>query len=119
MAEIGDLAWATPFAPLRKRAGRDIVRGQSGQSAGQPRISKGGRSLLRWTGYQAAVGLVRTAAGRHRFAAAKAKRRGDRFGGFKAMVELAATPRRLVWGVWRSGQPYDPTRAGGIRRQRR
>lgn len=119
VAEIGDIAWYTAFSQLRKLAGLDIVRVQSGQFTGQHRISKCGRSLLRWACYQAAVGLVRTAAGRHRFAAAKAKRRGDRFGGFKAMVELAAKQLRVVWGVWRSGQPYDPRRAGGVRRQRR
>jgi transposase len=119
VAEIGDIAWYTAFSQLRKLAGLDIVRVQSGQFAGQQRISKCGRSLLRWALYQAAVGLVRTAAGHQRLTALKAKRRGDRFGGFKARVELAAKQLRLVWGVWRSGRPYDPTRAGGGRRQRR
>ena len=119
VAEIGDIAWYTHFSQLRKLAGLDIVRVQSGQFAGQQRISKCGRGLLRWALYQAAVGLVRTAAGQRRFVALKAKRRGDRFGGFKAMVELAAKQLRLVWGVWRSGRPYDPLRAGGVRRQRR
>jgi len=65
------------------------------------------------------VGLARTTAGQARLAALKAKRRGDRFAGFKAIVELAAKQLRLVWGVWRSGTPYDPTRAGGLRRQPR
>jgi hypothetical protein len=65
------------------------------------------------------VGLVRTAAGQARFAACKAKWRGDRFAGFKAIVELAAKQLRLVWGVWRSGTPYDPRRAGGLQRQPR
>jgi len=119
VAEIGDIAWYTQFSQLRKLAGLDIVRVQSGQFAGQQRISKCGRGLLRWALYQAAVGLVRTTAGQRRFAALKAKRRGDRCGGFKAMVELAAKQLRLVWGVWRNGRPYDPTRAGGVRRQRR
>jgi hypothetical protein len=31
----------------------------------------------------------------------------------KAMVEGAAAILRTVWGVWRSGRPYDPTRAPG------
>lgn len=118
LAEIGDVAWFTQFSQLRKLAGLDIVRVQSGQFAGQARISKAGRSLLRWALYHAAVGVARTAAGRARLAAAKAKRRGDRYAGFKAIVELAAKQLRLVWGVWRSGIPYDPVRAGGIRRQR-
>ena len=39
--------------------------------------------------------------------------------GFKAIVELAAKQLRLVWGVWRSGVPYAPRRAGGLRRQAR
>jgi transposase len=99
--------------------GLDIVRVQSGQYAGQARISKCGRALLRWACYHAAVGAARTVAGRTRLAALKAKRRGDRFAGFKAVVELAAKQLRVIWGVWRSGTPYDPTRAGGLQRQRR
>ena len=119
LAEIGDIAWFTQFSQLRKLAGLDIVRVQSGQFAGQARISKCGRGLLRWALYQAAMGLARTAAGRARLAALKAKRHGDRFAGFKAMVELAAKVLRTVWGVWRSGTPYDPLRTGGLRRQPR
>jgi transposase len=119
LAEIGDIAWYTKLSQLRKLAGLDIVRVQSGQFAGQARISKTGRGLLRWALYQAAVGVARTAAGRTRLAALKAKRSGDRFAGFKAVVELAAKQLRVVWGVWRSGRPYDPTCAGGLRRQAR
>jgi transposase len=119
LAEIGDIGWFTKFSQLRKLAGLDIVRVQSGQFAGQARISKTGRGLLRWALYQAAVGAARTAAGRARLAALKAKRHGDRFAGFKAIVELAAKILRVVWGVWRSEHPYDPTRAGGLRRQAR
>jgi transposase len=119
LAEIGDIGWYTKFSQLRKLAGLDIVRVQSGQYAGQQRISKCGRGLLRWALYHAAVGMARTAAGRARLAAAKAKRRGDRYAGFKAIVELAAKQLRLVWGVWRSGVPYEPRRAGGLQRQPR
>jgi transposase len=119
LAEIGDVAWFTQFSQLRKLAGLDIVRVQSGQFAGQARISKCGRGLLRWACYQAALGLARTAAGRARLAALKAKRQGDRFAGFKAITELAAKQLRVVWGVWRSGTPYDPRRPGGLQRQPR
>ncbi len=119
LAEIGDIAWFTQFSQLRKLAGLDIVRVQSGQFAGQARISKCGRGLLRWALYQAALGLTRTAAGRARLAALKAKRHGDRVAGFKAVVELAAKVLRIVWGVWRNGTPYDPRRTGGLRRQPR
>ena len=52
-------------------------------------------------------------------AALKAKRHGDRYAGFKAIVELAAKQLRVIWGVWRSGVPYDPARTGGLRRQPR
>ena len=45
--------------------------------------------------------------------------RGNPFAGFKAIVELAAKVLRTVWGVWRSGIPYDPRRAGGLTRQAR
>jgi transposase len=43
LAEIGDIAWFTQFSQLRKLAGLDIVRVQSGQFTGQARISKCGR----------------------------------------------------------------------------
>jgi transposase len=119
LAEIGDIAWYTKFSQLRKLAGLDIVRVQSGQFAGQARISKCGRGLLRWALYQAAMGMARTTVGRARLAAYKAKRQGDRYGGFKAVVELAAKQLRVVWGVWRSGTPYDPRRTGGLQRQPR
>jgi len=42
-----------------------------------------------------------------------AKRHGDRHAFFKATVELAAKLLRCVWGVWRSGRPYDPARVAG------
>jgi transposase len=119
LAEIGDVAWFTKFSQLRKLAGLDIIRVQTGKWAGQWRISKCGRSLLRWALYHAALGLARTSAGRARLAALKAKRHGDRYAGFKAIVELAAKVLRIVWGVWRSGTPYDPTRTGGLQRQPR
>ncbi len=117
LAEIGDIAWYTKFSQLRKLAGLDILRVQSGKRAGQWAISKCGRGLLRWALYHAAVGLARTATGRARLAALKAKRHGDRYAGFKAIVELAAKVLRVVWGVWRSGTPYDPRRTGGLQRQ--
>ncbi len=82
-------------------------------------ILKCGRGLLRWALYQAAMGLARTPAGWARLAGLKAKRHGDRFAGFNAIVELAAKVLRVVWGVWRSGTPYDPRRTGGLRRQPR
>jgi transposase len=119
LAEIGDIAWYTKFSQLRKLAGLDIVRVQSGKFAGQARISKCGRSLLRWALYHGAMGMARTVAGRARLAVLKAKRHGDRYAGFKAIVELAAKVLRIVWGVWRSGTPYDPLRTGGLRRQPR
>ncbi len=119
LAEIGDIGWYTKFSQLRKLAGLDIVRVQSGQFAGQARISKCGRGLLRWALYHAAMGMARTAAGRARLATLKAKRQGDRYAGFKAIVELAAKVLRVVWGVWRSGTPYDPRRTGGLQRQPR
>jgi len=76
LAEIGDIAWFTQFSQLRKLAGLDIVRVQSGQFAGQARISKCGRGLLRWALYHAAMGLARTATGRARLAALESQAAG-------------------------------------------
>jgi transposase len=110
LAEIGDIAWYTKVSQLRKLAGLDIIWVESGQWAGTPRISRAGRPLLRWALYQAALGATKRPAWRARRAALIAKRQGDRFAFFKATVELAAKLLRLVWGVWRSGRPYDPAR---------
>jgi hypothetical protein len=110
LAEIGDILWYTRFAQLRKLAGLDILRVESGQWAGTARISKCGRPLLRWALYQAALGAARTPRWRARRETMITKRQGDRYAFFKATVELAAKLLRIVWGVWRSGRPYDPAR---------
>ncbi len=114
LAEIGDIAWYTTFSQLRKLAGLDIVWVASGKWTGTTRISKCGRPLLRWALYQAAMGAARSPAWRARRDTMRAKRPGDRYAFFKATTELAAKLLRLVWGVWRSGRPYDPRhRSGG------
>ncbi len=113
LAELGDIAWYTQVSQLRKLAGLDIVRVESGQWAGTARISRCGRPLLRWALYQAALGAARTPTWRRRREAMLAKRQGDPHAFFKATVELAAKLLRLVWGIWRSGRPYDPTRVEG------
>lgn len=103
----------THFGQLRKLAGLDIQREASGQWAGTGRISRCGRPLLRWALSQAALGAARTPCWRARREVLIAKQQGDRFAFLKANVELAAKLLRLVWGVWRSGQPYDPARVDG------
>lgn len=114
LAEIGDIAWYTKFSQLRKLAGLDIIRVESGQWAGTARSSRCGRPLLRWALYQAALGTARTPFGRAWRAALRAKRHGDPHAFFKANVELAAKLLRLVWGIWRSGRPYEAARMGGF-----
>ncbi len=112
LAEIGDIVWYTQCSQLRKLAGLDIQRVASGQWAGTARISKAGRPLLRWALYQAALGACRTPGWRARREALIAKRHGDPHAFFQATTELAAKLLRLVWGIWRSGRPYDPARIG-------
>jgi transposase len=113
LADIGDIAWYSEFSQLRKLAGLDIIRVASGQWAGTARISRCGKPLLRWALYQAALGAARTEAGRARREVLRAKRQGDPHAFFKANVEGAAKLLRLVWGIWRSGRPYEAARAGG------
>jgi len=112
LAELGDIAWYTSFSQLRKLAGLDIQRVASGQWAGTARISRCGKPLLRWALYQAALGACRTPGWRARRAALIAKRHGDPHAFFKATTELATKLLRCVWGIWRSGRPYDPARIG-------
>jgi transposase len=112
LAELGDIAWYSKFSQLRKLAGLDIIWVALGQFHGTARISRCGRPLLRWALYQAALGACRNPGWRARREVLRAKRQGDPHGFFKANVELAAKLLRLVWGVWRSGRPYDPREAG-------
>lgn len=112
LAELGDIAWFTKFSQLRKLAGLDIQWVQTGKFTGTARISRCGKPLLRWALYQAALGACRNPGWRARREALIAKRHGDPHAFFKATTELAAKLLRLAWGVWRSGQPYDPARLG-------
>jgi transposase len=112
LAELGDIAWFTKFSQLRKLAGLDIQWVQTGKFTGTARISRCGKPLLRWALYQAALGACRNPGWRTRREALIAKRQGDPHAFFKATTELAAKLLRLVWGVWRSGRPYDPARLG-------
>jgi transposase len=111
LAETGDIRWYEKPSQLRKLAGLDIVRVQSGRFAGTPRISRCGRPLLRWALYQAALGAARTPGIREVRARMTEKRAGDRHAFFKANVELSARILRIVWGVLRSGKPYDQKKA--------
>jgi transposase len=112
LAELGDIAWYTKFSQLRKLAGLDIIRVESGQWAGTARISRCGKPLLRWALYQATLGACRNPGRRARREALIAKRAGDPYAFFKASPELAAKLLHLVWGVWRSGRPYAAARLG-------
>jgi transposase len=112
LAELGDIAWFSKFSQLRKLAGLDIQWVQTGKFTGTARISRCGKPLLRWALYQAAVGACRNPGWRAYRERLIAKRAGDPHAFFKATTELAAKLLRLVWGVWRSGRPYDPARRG-------
>ena len=87
LAELGDITWFTKFSQLRKLAGLDIIRVQSGQWVGTARISRCGRPLLRWALYQAALGGCRTPAWRAKRTALLSKRQGDPHVFFKTIVE--------------------------------
>lgn len=100
-----------PFAKadaLVAYSGLDPRANDSGAKSGRRRLSKRGNAELR----------------RHLFLAAFAAARSKVFGptyqalrarGFKsteAVTILARKLLRVAWAVWRSGQPFDPTRFG-------
>lgn len=111
LAEIGDVRWYEKPSQIRKLAGLDIVRVQSGRFSGTARISRCGRPFLRWALYQAALGAARTPDVREVRDRMIAKRKGDSYAFFKANVELSARIIRIVWGVLRGKTPYDPKKA--------
>lgn len=111
LAEIGDVRWFETPSQLRKLAGLDIIRVQSGRFSGTARISRCGRPFLRWALYQAALGAAKRAPIREIRRRMIDKRAGDRYAFFKANVELSAKILRIVWGVLRSGRPYNERKA--------
>lgn len=111
LAEIGDIRWYEKPSQIRKLAGLDIVRVQSGRFTGTARISRCGRPFLRWALYQAALGAARTPGIREVRDRMIEKRAGDRYAFFKANVELSAKILRIAWGVLMSGKPYNEGKA--------
>lgn len=78
----------------------------SGTKSGRRRLSKRGSPNLRRQLYLAAMAATRSKAMGSIYQAIKAK-------GFKstqALVILARKLLRIVWAVWKSGKPFDPTR---------
>jgi len=98
-----------PFAngdALVAYSGLDPRANDSGPKNGRRRLSKRGNADLRRQLYLAAFSASHSKALGPLYRSLKAK-------GFKtteAMVILARKLLRVVWAVWKSGKPFDPTR---------
>jgi transposase len=90
-------------------SGLDPRPNDSGAKTGRRRISKRGDPQLRRQLYLSAFAASHSKALGPMYKAIKAK-------GFKptqALVILARKLLRVAWAVWRSGQPFDPSRLAG------
>jgi transposase len=110
IAEIGDIERFTDFDQLLAYAGVHPAERSSGRKGSNPEtawhMSKAGNSHLRAAAYRMAVVGVR----HNPVIAAHYQRK--RAAGKSKMNALGHCMRKalsLVWGVWRSGQDFDPT----------
>lgn len=87
-------------------SGLDPRPNDSGRRTGRRRISKRGSALLRRQLYLAALGASHSHAMGPTYRAIKA--RG--FAPTQALVILARKILRIAWAVWKSGEPFDPSR---------
>lgn len=87
-------------------SGLDPQACDSGSSRGRRRLSKRGQPALRHQMYMAAMSACHTSTFKSLYQALRAR-------GLKtteALVVLARKLLRIAFAVWRSGQPFDPTR---------
>ena len=87
-------------------SGLDPRACDSGSSRGRRRLSKRGQPALRHQMYMAAMSACHTSTFKSLYQALRAR-------GLKtteALVVLARKLLRIAFAVWRSGQPFDPTR---------
>lgn len=108
LASLGDLGQYSEAGQVVAHAGLNPARRQSGKYEGKVRISRTGSALLRAKLYMPAL-----VAKRHNpILAAFARRLAER--GKPTKLILCALMRKLlhiVWGVLKSGKPFDPNKA--------
>jgi transposase len=111
VVEIGDCANYRHWRQVIKLAGLDLAVVESGKIVGKPRITKQGKSMLRWAAYQAAVvacsknqlfmELYRKALG-NRMGVSGAKKR--------TLVKMSVKLLRIAFAVMRDQRAYAPER---------
>ena len=108
IAETGPLADFRYANQMLRYAGLNLCRNTSGSWAGQTKISKKGRTLLRKILYQIAFSTLVTKRGV--YAKFYQKKKEELKIGMKAMVCVMRKFLNLIHGVARSSMPFDLAR---------
>ncbi len=108
VGEAGPLSGYSGWRPLLRMAGMNLRERKSGTFVGQTKIAKRGRPLLRSIMTQMALPLVR----RDRlFGSYYHQKIGvQKMPGNKAMTAVGRKLIKMIWGWYRSGAEFDPTR---------
>ncbi|MCG8526149.1 MAG: transposase [Opitutales bacterium] len=107
LSETGSLRDFKHHRALWKYAGVNICEKESGKMKGQDKISKKGRSRLRCCAQQASLNLV---VKNGLFGSYYHHKRQQGMAGNKAMLAVARKLLKLLYGLEKSGMPYNPQR---------
>jgi len=108
LAEIGPVGDFDHGREIQHYGGLNLYERKSGKYRGETRISKKGRSRLRKVLGQAAYSLTR---GDGLFADYYERRRAEGKGHWKTIVAIMRKLCTILYGLYKSGRPFDPERA--------
>lgn len=108
LAETGPVGDFDHGREIQHYGGLNLYERKSGKYRGETRISKKGRSRLRKVLGQAAYSLTR---GDGLFADYYERRRAEGKGHWKTIVAIMRKLCTILYGLYKSGRPFDPGRA--------
>lgn len=107
VGETGPLADFEHWREIQHYGGINLFERKSGKYRGETKISKKGRSQLRKVLAQAAYSLIQ---GDRLFAEYYRRRRAEGKGHWTTIVAIMRKLCKILYGLYKSGRPYDPER---------
>jgi transposase len=107
VGETGPLSDFEHWREVQHYGGMNLFERESGKYRGETRISKKGRSQLRKVLAQAAYSLIQSD---RLFAEYYRRRRAEGKGHWTTLVAIMRKLCKILYGLYKSGGPYDPER---------
>jgi transposase len=107
IAESGPLSDFDHWREVLHYCGLNLYERESGKFKGETKISKKGRSRLRKVLSQAAFALAQ---GKGPFAEYYQRKRAEGMGHWRTIVAIMRKLCKILYGLYKSGRPYDPER---------